>query len=450
MASLLEIGGLADKVFGVIRKIRQRIENAIVKFWTFVKGKAGKLLSKIGVAEKKDKKDKKAKEHGKISKGVEWWNDKITFENVENAKHTLYFKGEGKDAKLYMQSKDDHVLSHLSNAKKFAETKSEEESVNAGIAHYQNEVLPLNNKLNKLENDRIKLTNDNKDGKNDAKLEANEKAEKEQNKLQDLALEKLSKLFKAIKFDDDVQPTTEKTKVISKQDSLGRALEVEANPLTWIPGNTKGSSPYQNPLGWDHATQDIRNTIYIRGHMLNDNIHGPGATWNLVPITRVMNSNMEVRAESIGKQVLSEKGKNMIMWYKTRVVEYHKPTDNENDKYFQKTIKIEWGYYKNKDGQYDAKGQLVDINSATFMQGKPAMPYNINDLGETLLVDKLNLNAKFAKAVTEERKENGSFKNLTFFEERMTNYYANRKDKDVFDFGLTQIDDLRKINKITF
>ncbi|WP_157450449.1 DNA/RNA non-specific endonuclease, partial [Chryseobacterium sp. CCH4-E10] len=427
----------------------QRIENAIVKFWTFVKGKAGKLLSKIGVGGK-DKKEKKAKEHGKISKGVEWWNDKITFENVENAKHTLYFKGEGKDAKLYMQSKDDHVLSHLSNAKKVAETKSEEESVNAGIAHYQNEVLPLNNKLNKLENDRIKLTNDNKDGKNDAKLEANEKAEKEQNKLQDLALEKLSKLFKAIKFDDDVQPTTEKTKVISKQDSLGRALEVEANPLTWIPGNTKGSSPYQNPLGWDHATQDIRNTIYIRGHMLNDNIHGPGATWNLVPITRVMNSNMEVRAESIGKQVLSEKGKNMIMWYKTRVVEYHKPTDNENDKYFQKTIKIEWGYYKNKDGQYDAKGQLVDINSATFMQGKPAMPYNINDLGETLLVDKLNLNAKFAKAVTEERKENGSFKNLTFFEERMTNYYANRKDKDVFDFGLTQIDDLRKINKITF
>ncbi len=60
LASLLGIGGLADKVLGVIRKIRQRIENAIVKFWTFVKGKAGKLLSKIGVGGKKDKKDKKA------------------------------------------------------------------------------------------------------------------------------------------------------------------------------------------------------------------------------------------------------------------------------------------------------------------------------------------------------------------------------------------------------
>lgn len=63
LASLLGIGGLADKVLGVIRKIRQRIENAIVKFWSFVKGKAGKLLSKIGVGNKNKKgKAKKEKE----------------------------------------------------------------------------------------------------------------------------------------------------------------------------------------------------------------------------------------------------------------------------------------------------------------------------------------------------------------------------------------------------
>lgn len=62
LASLLGIGGLADKVIGVIQKIRERIVKAITKFWTFVKGKAGKLLSKIGVGSKKDKKEKKAKD----------------------------------------------------------------------------------------------------------------------------------------------------------------------------------------------------------------------------------------------------------------------------------------------------------------------------------------------------------------------------------------------------
>ncbi|MDN4013702.1 hypothetical protein QX233_14585 [Chryseobacterium gambrini] len=61
LASLLGIGGLADKILGVIRKIRQRIENAIVKFWNFIKGKAKGLLGKIGFGEKKSKKKKMTK-----------------------------------------------------------------------------------------------------------------------------------------------------------------------------------------------------------------------------------------------------------------------------------------------------------------------------------------------------------------------------------------------------
>ncbi|WP_294232132.1 hypothetical protein [uncultured Chryseobacterium sp.] len=88
LAALLNFGGLTDKVLGVIRKIRQRIENAIVKFWNFVKGKAGKLLSKIAIANK-DKKDKVKKEeenrtqeemkhdlHKGISEGTKLLKDK--------------------------------------------------------------------------------------------------------------------------------------------------------------------------------------------------------------------------------------------------------------------------------------------------------------------------------------------------------------------------------------
>ncbi|WP_295220265.1 hypothetical protein [uncultured Chryseobacterium sp.] len=88
LAALLNFVGLTDKVLGVIRKIRQRIENAIVKFWNFVKGKAGKLLSKIAIANK-DKKDKVKKEeenrtqeemkhdlHKGISEGTKLLKDK--------------------------------------------------------------------------------------------------------------------------------------------------------------------------------------------------------------------------------------------------------------------------------------------------------------------------------------------------------------------------------------
>lgn len=59
LAAVLGISGLADKVLGVIRKIRKRITDGIVKFWNFVKAKGAKLLSKVGVG-KKDKKEKKA------------------------------------------------------------------------------------------------------------------------------------------------------------------------------------------------------------------------------------------------------------------------------------------------------------------------------------------------------------------------------------------------------
>lgn len=58
LASLLGIGGLADKVVGVIRKIRERIVKAITKFWTFVKRKAKGLLRKIGIGGRKGKAEK--------------------------------------------------------------------------------------------------------------------------------------------------------------------------------------------------------------------------------------------------------------------------------------------------------------------------------------------------------------------------------------------------------
>ncbi|REC39788.1 hypothetical protein [Chryseobacterium sp. 5_R23647] len=461
LASLLNLGGLADKILNVIRKIRQRIENAIVKFWNFIKGKAKGLLGKMGVgkfnANKKNKKEKKIGEHAKVNKGIEWWNDKITFKNVENVNHKLYFRGEGENAKLYMQSTDTSVMSHLNNAKEVAQTASEKKNAEAGITHYENELIPLNEKLGRLENERVKLTKGNKDGKNNAKITAKEKAISEQNELQDKALEKLSILFKAIRFDDGVQPTTVKTFVKSKQDSMGRALEVEADPLTWMPGNTKGSGPYQYPLGWDHAAEKgiregdkIRDLIYIRGHLLNDNIHGPGVTWNLVPITRVMNSNMEEHAEKKGKKVLETKQRHRIMWYKTTIEGYHDTSKNENDQYFPKQIKVEWAEYINKDGDYDAKGTKTNKDSKTFTQGKPAMPYNINDLGEKLLVDKLNLNSKFAKSVTEERKKNEWFEDRDDFKDRMKLYYLNKGRQEELSLGLKEINTLLVANRIIF
>ena len=78
LASILGIGGLANKVMGVIKKIRQRIVKAITAFWKKVKKGARKLLSKFkkGGA-KKIKEDNKKATAEKISPKDEAKHKKI-------------------------------------------------------------------------------------------------------------------------------------------------------------------------------------------------------------------------------------------------------------------------------------------------------------------------------------------------------------------------------------
>ena len=139
-----------------------------------------------------------------------------------------------------------------------------------------------------------------------------------------------------------------------------------------------------------------------------------------------------------------------IMWYKTTIVDYYDDANNPNDIYFPTEVLIEWGEFKNKDGEYDANGILHKIDDRKFKQGRPALPFNINDLGETLLRNKLGLSAKFAKAITEERKTNGWFKDQDSFEDRLDVYYENRDKLDELDNLLDSIDELVSNNKLTF
>ncbi|WP_288461004.1 hypothetical protein [uncultured Chryseobacterium sp.] len=163
LASLLGIGGLADKILGVIRKIRQRIENAIVKFWNFIKGKAKGLLGKFMGKSKKDnihepEKQKKIdagfiylKEEEK--KADENHNNKLTLEQANKAakktkaKYPVFssLKAESKDEKIIYrytaspenvhetgtelentEKVDGHLLDHTSADKKTDLTITEE------------------------------------------------------------------------------------------------------------------------------------------------------------------------------------------------------------------------------------------------------------------------------------------------------------------------------------
>ena len=79
----------------------------------------------------------------------------------------------------------------------------------------------------------------------------------------------------------------------------------------------------EGPAGWGpdnraawwpsfQARHQIRNNYWVQGHLLNDNIHGPGEPRNLVPITGTLNTNMLGIVERFVKDAVS-KGK--VVYY---------------------------------------------------------------------------------------------------------------------------------------
>ena len=176
LASLLGIGGLADKILGVIRKIRLRIENAIVKFWNFVKGKAKGLLGKVVGKSKKDNTHEPEKQK-KIDAGFiylkeeekeadENHNNKLTLEQANRAakktkaKYPVF-------SSLRAESKDDKIIyRYTASPENIHETETEVEETNqsgtqikvgAEISvkysdkrHYRARILSVDENTNKI------------------------------------------------------------------------------------------------------------------------------------------------------------------------------------------------------------------------------------------------------------------------------------------------------------
>ncbi len=88
LAKFAGLGGIPDKLVGIVKKIRQPIDKALDK----IVGWLGKMLDKL-VA--------KAKETAK--KLLEWWRKKVPIKGGDQP-HTLTFQGERKSAKLVVQS----------------------------------------------------------------------------------------------------------------------------------------------------------------------------------------------------------------------------------------------------------------------------------------------------------------------------------------------------------
>lgn len=63
---------------------------------------------------------------------------------------------------------------------------------------------------------------------------------------------------------------------------------------------------------------------WVQGHLLNDNLHGPGEPDNLVPLSNTSNTNMETSGERAVKKAV-EAGK--VLHYRVEAVWDKEPAD---------------------------------------------------------------------------------------------------------------------------
>lgn len=164
----------------------------------------------------------------------------------------------------------------------------------------------------------------------------------------------------------DVEGTNNiQTRVVHTLDA-GRPKSVIAEPLTSIPGNTAGSTPQEDPLGWNDIDPVVRRRSWVAAHLLNHHLHGPGLRWNLVSGTKETNNNMKTEIENTAKtEVLGNPSKQYF--YEVNVSYLAEQPTKPYLKYFPFQISVQFGELIGTPGNY-TRGP---VRGRTFSQDSP-------------------------------------------------------------------------------
>jgi hypothetical protein len=359
LANLIGLGGIAKKVQEIIKTIRKPIDKVVGKVVGFVVGKAKQIWGKIqGIGEKKEELPKNQAEH-----------------DAQVQAGLTALEGEQKKAD---KDKD--------KALTFEEAEDVAKKVKGQYPVFKS----------------ITVVDGEESWDYDYVASPKEK-------------------IKGLK--KETEENLPKTNVTYGGSPESGSMWVEANPLTKIAGNTKGSEPIQSCPGWEHA-QDLNQIqdIWVKGHLLNNNLHGPGVSWNLVPLTKKNNSAMAMGPEDIAKQKVIKENK--VLYYKTSVSFHSGKTPII---YFPAKLEVNVGEY--------IENEVKNIIKYPFTQDKPpetveGIVYNLNEIGRDLLREKFKIPEVFAKEIIDVRDNiiQRRFKNIRDLYTVMNNYYSNVLD----------------------
>lgn len=370
LAKLVGLGNFADKLQRGIEMIRKPIYKVIdlilIKARPIVK-KVQKAIAKIQ-GKVKGKVEAGKEKLGKAKEKVLGWlglRKKFTLPNGE--KHEAYFKNARPQAPLIISSTDPKTIQQIISAKSW------------------------NNK--KIPDDKLTLLQ-----ASSSKIDANREGQGiEKGKIIKAEFDKIVAILNAIGG-----PAIPKTTVVRQEKVTGAGMEMGkhliVSPLSLDPGGLVGSEPtYTTGLG---ALLKLNYPNYIvEGHLLNHKLHGPGnVSWNLTPIAKQTNSEMNSKFERFAKKHILGEGK--VVKYEVEV-EYGKNLDagiySDPDAYVAENLNFSLTELEHKGNDWKpAATQPKDWNiPASIPHAKTSIP----GFGTGKLNFMVNLNTSDVRAI---------------------------------------------------
>ncbi|NES88031.1 DUF4157 domain-containing protein [Okeania sp. SIO2B9] len=300
LASLAGLGGIGKTVKNIIGKVAKPVNKIVDKLIDRMVKFAKKLLKKGKAVAKKVK-----------EKLFQWWKIDKKFKDKSGNEHRLFFKGKGSTSMLMVASD----VQHFENFIKSVEVTSEE----AKAAKTQ--AIAIAKQIDNRKRDSVK-------GANDAETKKNE--EKKAQDLETLVVQ-LSGHAKLLFGLSDTELPESKLKFSSFTKEGAELGDVMTAEVLTKKGKSGSVPTSEKHTIFDRLLKrrDGGRSYYIRGHLLNHHIHGPGKWNNLTPLSKAGNKAHLREAENTVKAAVQS---GAIVKYTVKAVygrSVSVPTDEE-------------------------------------------------------------------------------------------------------------------------
>jgi hypothetical protein len=234
---------------------------------------------------------------GVVASLVNWWKGKKEFTGGDGKHHEVFFEGEGESAVLIIKSDPTPYTNFLSNyEKELGDAASEEVTVDGKKMTKSQVIAAAKVVANDIETEKRKKI-ETYPGADEKEKQANKAGEI------DKLLTKLAAVSVPLFGEAKDKPKDNEIVVPAGANTNDFATTQEAK-LIWktakVTGNGSGPDTSAKHSVYDKIDfrQKGNGSYYIRGHLINDNLGGPGKWNNMTALSRTANHEHEGKVES--------------------------------------------------------------------------------------------------------------------------------------------------------